>query len=531
MKIILRVILFIVILTLSVYLLGLGYLNFYYLPKSLKPQVIAFLSEKSGKAPRLGSVYYLPTQGLVANNLEITDQQNGLALLKLRNFKTNLSLLRLFLNKEIVLKCQVLLTHPAKYKGRFELTYDILTKQADLSFRSSFYEPYPLSLSGTFGGILNEKGAPSENLLKKLTNTELEGSSFNLSLESNLGTLNSVLKFQSPDIKIEMLSWKVFNSYASLFGDIQNIKNPSLNLYGDLNFSFADLEKIYYAITKTRLADTGANGELDCRLYARIDKTTQEVSLKGEADSFSLKDIEFNSLKADLLFLNQELSLKTLSAECYSGKLQSTARLDLKKDRTFSFQLRLDSLDLEQLNKSLNFSKEELSGKVFLNTELSGKLGEKESWQGASAVNVAGAKIMRLPLLKGLAETIKLPRLREATFKQASADFLIFNQRATTENLTLTSDEIIVYAKGSVNFNGDLDFLANFEFPQETESPVEGSSDIEKIIGVFSDQSGSLLGEVRIGGNIKSPKYQFRALPTERIIKKGLDVLFENISR
>jgi hypothetical protein len=57
------------------------------------------------------------------------------------------------------------------------------------------------------------------------------------------------------------------------------------------------------------------------------------------------------------------------------------------------------------------------------------------------------------------------------------------------------------------------------------------SPNINNILGVFIDSRGSFLGEIKMKGNIKNPRYTFKPISMDKLLpaalEKGLKQLFK----
>ena len=229
--------------------------------------------------------------------------------------------------------------------------------------------------------------------------------------------------------------------------------------------------------------------EGEVRLQTVIDnKTTENASHKVEVSAKNLvyANHKIDSANTTVYLKDGVLTLKPISVDLYRGKIAGEFRLETASNK-HKMDLALSHIDIAQvLEKSSihSLKKGELNGEIHLTAAGAGSKELISSLSGTTTVDVKGGTINNLNIkelikrLKGFNNLADLPSLLnalnakgETSFSVIKADFNLQNGQATSDNLTLISEDVEGTGKAiinlvqwiiSVNANLKIKELSNF---------------------------------------------------------------------
>ena len=127
-----------------------------------------------------------------------------------------------------------------------------------------------------------------------------------------------------------------------------------------------------------------------------------------------------------------------------------------------------------------------------------------------------------------MATIIGLSQFEKVVFKEAYADFVIKNRTISTENSTLISDILSLKSKGSIDFNGNLNFITDIELSKRTYESLGKSG---QIAAIFFDVLGKYLIRIKTTGKLTEPHYQRLPVSSkdmiEKVLIKGLEEILK----
>lgn len=511
MKKLLKIFFGIIVVLVLIIIAAFAYLNFVYLPQKVKSVGAAYLEEKSKGHVEAESIQYIPFKGVKLNNVTILSKA-GKRLFAIDRLYLNVGIWPLITRKELHFRLDL---YPPKTPKPFVFSgfYQVKERKLDmdLKIKTNLFAREQ-TITGTIKALIDRE--------EKL-NISLALSSPDLNLRANL-------YIEDQDLRIEEFSVKIFNSSLNIIGDVQNISQPFLNIYGNLDLDLNDLKDLNPEYIKG-ISKLNMEGHCLGKFYIASKADNPEVGLKISAAQIIIEGTKIENLSITSKMENKKVSLTKLYAKLWDGEinLQGAARLDAEGIPA-NLNINIFNLDLNKIVSYMVDKDIPVHGRVFSLGYLEAPLKEPKAVVGKLWLSGSGSNMLQLPAFKGLADVLRLPELRKVEFKEAAGNFIIGGQAIRTDDFKILSNHIVIYFKGYMDFAGDLGFDIQ---PSFSESFLHAAPNISNILGVFIDSKGSFLGEIKMKGNIKNPRYTFKPISIDkllpRVLEKGLKQLFK----
>ena len=480
-----------------------AYLNFVYLPQKVKTAGAAYLEKKSKGQVKAESIRYIPFKGVELKKITILSKARE-PILRIDKLYFNVNLWPLIIRRDLDFRLDLYppgIKRPFVFKG----LYRIKEQKLDLDFqvRNNLF----LRSQTIYGKV------------KALVNRE-ERSDIDLNITSQDLNLQGNFYIEGQDLRIEKFSGKALDSSFDFIGDVQNFPQPLLNIYGNLDLDLANLKKInpeYTGIAnKLKL-----EGRCKAEVYITSKPDNPRVGLKMSAAQIKIDKTKLEDLSLVSKMENKMASLTKFYARSYGGEinLQANCRLD-SKDFPANLNLNVFNLGLNEIIRDITGKDIPVHGRLFSLGRVSGYLKNPEACEGKVWLSASGSNILELPAFKGIADVLRLPELRRIEFKEASGNFTIAQQAIKTSDFKIAGNNIVIYFKGSMDFDGNLGFDIQ---PFFSRGFISSAPNIANILGIFVDSAGNFLGEIKMKGNIKEPRYTFKPISMEKLLPRGIE--------
>lgn len=503
MRKIFRVLLSIIAILAFIIVAIFAYLNFIYLPQKVKSEGPAFLEEKTKGRLRAESIQYIPFKGVKFKNISLLSRKKE-QIFTVEKLYFNVNIWPLLIHRELNFRLDLYppgIKRPFVFKGLYRIKQKILDLDFQIKNRLFIQSQ---TLYGKVRAILNSEGKSDIDLNINSPDLNIDGTFF----------------VEDEDLRIKKLSGKILETSFDFIGDVQNLGQPLLNIYGNIELDLGSLKKINPEYIKG-LNKLKMDGRCSTRFYIANQINNPEVGLKMNAGQIRIRNIDIRDLSAVSKIKNRKVYLSKLYAKLCGGEinLEGKSRLDLEGFPT-AFNLNIFNLNLNEIIKGITDRDLPVHGRLFSLARLSGYLRQPRTVEGKLWLSVSGSNIFELPVFEGLANILRLPELRKVEFKEAGGNFTIAEEEIRTDDFKIASNNIAVYFKGYMDFRGDLGFDIQPHFSQSFLSTVPN---ISNILGIFIDSAGNFLGEIKMKGNIKNPRYTFKPISVEKLLPKGLE--------
>lgn len=334
--------------------------------------------------------------------------------------------------------------------------------------------------------------------------------------------ITATLQRENEIYKITDFKGTALNSSFDFVGEISS-EERALSLYGTVKLDLRDLSGFM-------------EGILENSVYFKTglkDAQNYELGIKSTTDSMKAHGLQFTGVRMDSRVAEGVANVPLFTAGLYGGDLASTMRFDLRNTEIpYQINANLSNLDIEKILDNTTLKGKGIGGELFAELSLEGSARDLDSVRGPGKITVRTANLGPMPLLTPLLGKTygylqyALPELKRVNITGGAADFYIKNRRLTTDNLILVGDAIGIYAKGSLDFDGNLDFDVENQFTSEGSGGSDWQSQIQEMIV----QVGKLISRARLTGTLKKPKWKFERLGgMENVFKGGLQNLLKDI--
>jgi len=322
--------------------------------------------------------------------------------------------------------------------------------------------------------------------------------------------LKSDIKIKDKAVRIIALKGQYINSKFDVEGNIdtQDNINPALDLLTNLNLNLSDAFVFLPASLIENLKKIKLDGILNIKgtLTGKVkDYKNWNLSLKAASDTFSVYNLKFTDLAFNLDQKDGQININRFIASGYSGTVNLDFISDLKPDAPAYFlKLNGSGIDLAKLKLDTGAKDKDIAGTLNISADLNGNFKDLASLKGNGSLSIKDGKLWQFNLFKGLGELFLLPDYEKIMFKEALGEFNIGDKSISTENLKLTSDQLSLDCKGTLGFDGTLDFTI---YTQANKNLIRDSTDIRKFTAAILGELSSAL-TIRVSGTIQQPKYK-----------------------
>lgn len=381
--------------------------------------------------------------------------------------------------------------------------------------------------------ILNDEACKAHleilNPLGKLS-SKLEVFSSKFNLVSRVKKEEEIYKI--PEIKGNFL-----DSSFEFMGELQNIKDPLISLYGKVNIDIKDAVYLAPAEFKKTVNLLKPEGKVESSIYVKgkvKNLSTLEIGVKSSADLLKIQDLRFKDFYMDARIKNGLVTIPLLSAYPYKGTLASSMQIDLTDEYVpYRAACRLSNIDIAEFLKDTELGKRNIKGRLFSEFAIHGDAKNMDSTEGSGSILIDEANLGPMPLLTPLLGNIYgyfrhvFPDLKQIDITKGSCDFYIADRKFLTDNLALWGEAVSVHAKGYIDFDKNLYFEVENRFRELDEAEENGlQAGLQELIGRF----GKLMSKAYLTGTLRKPKWKFEYLGgIENVLKGGLDKVLKDI--
>ena len=385
--------------------------------------------------------------------------------------------------------------------------------------------------------------AASGKIFLSKDKAEINNISFNLL--DNTYKLNAVLSdFKNPKLDFKIMSDNFFgagnisitqsnahinkikgNYYTHTFeltGDIENLLDPNITLYGDIVVDTAHLDKLIPSYAKN-ISNLELKGKIPGSLHfqGQLAKWKEAAAgFKATTGKLQLKGLNLTDLYINAAMQAGKVILKNFTFLAYDGIFAMTGDMVLSKQSTlYQANIMLKDLNLEKLIQDTKSKDKKIKGITYLKMQIRNPYKDISGITGDGGVVIVDGHLMELPVLDTMAKLLGIPMEEKVTFKEAYADFIIKNQTISSENITLVSEGFELKSKGSLDFKGNINFLSNAEFSKEKYDELNTSQQVLSMIFNFTNR---YITRIRSTGTITNAQHELEPASPDELLLEGL---------
>lgn len=365
----------------------------------------------------------------------------------------------------------------------------------------------------------------------------LEKLSLQLELSSSLISLASKIAKEGEIYKISLLKGVLLNSPFAFTGEFEIAEEPILSVYGESSLYVKDIVYFIPEEAKSLMQSLGFEGILGSAVYFKGNPKnirSCEVGIKSDSELLRLAGFKFNQFHMETRIKDGIITIPILSAYPYGGALTSSMTFNFTdKNIPYKAGCKLNNIDIASLVRDSSLKWKEIGGRLSSEIAIEGNAKDDSTMQGSGALLVKNGDLGPMPLLTPLVGNIYgyfrniFPGLQGIDITDGSANFRISNRKVSTDNLTLWGQVVTLYARGYVDFSGNLDFEVENKVK---ESGGSGSGDFQSSIEEMMVQVGKVMSKARLTGTVRKPEWKFQYLGgVQNILKGGLGSVLKDI--
>jgi len=342
-------------------------------------------------------------------------------------------------------------------------------------------------------------------------------------LETKIRTIDDYIRFDTLDA-----NW--FNSNIQLVGEIQSYQKPELKLSGEAQIDLEDIQKILVRIQGPNEKFSAFMNNLrpkgKCAVSLFIDGMLHdfancEIGIKAGSENLSLSGFNLGVLDMSMQVKNKLLTVPKMDLNPYGGVLKLEGKFNFAPtDKTtaneYNVEIKGANIDLSKLIKDTGFKDKTIWGNSFFSCSLNGVSNDLGKLNGQGWIMVSDGHLWEFPLLGGLADLLSLHQLKNVEIKEVAGNFTVQDKKIATDNLEFTSPQMNMQARGSLGLEGALDFNIGLSVARD----FAQQNELTKLAMIIVDETGRFLGQIKLSGTLKEPKYAF--------VPFHLDKIFDN---
>jgi uncharacterized protein YhdP len=335
------------------------------------------------------------------------------------------------------------------------------------------------------------------------------------------------ISLQDNNLQIKSFSTKLNRSVVNLKGIIRDLGNPEAVL--DLTSPYLEAEDLLLAGSMERLKKKGDSS------------TAPAITVSLQVDAGKAWGIDFEKLQGTLNLENNILYIQPLKCSAMDGEISGKVRIDSGSDNAshYQFNYSLTDVSAESFMRALGVTKQEITGLLTLQGELSakGKTAEelKKTLLGSTKVNFEEGKLRRFAVLSKIFSLLnfsqwlkfQLPDMVSGgmPYNKISATLAIKDGVISSSDLYVASDAMNISAVGKVDLvKNELDATIGVK-PLQTVDKV--LSHLPIVGWILTGKNKSLISAYfEAKGKLEDP--QVKAIPVQSMAK-GVFNIFKRV--
>lgn len=199
----------------------------------------------------------------------------------------------------------------------------------------------------------------------------------------------------------------------------------------------------------------------------RLERIGQEVKAGGQftAKSLTLGLLKIGDIDSSYGFEKGVLKISKLLGTSYHGQWTGTFQIDGSTDgMPCDFQLQANSLDLNELLKSVAGKPDMVSGTLNLTVAGRGSAGSLSGITAQGSFEVHNGQLIHVGFIQDLAQAISNKDLAQPDFSEAHGDFSVGQDTITISSFELDSSQFTLAGGGTIGFDGTVNFKLTMTF-------------------------------------------------------------------
>ncbi len=198
----------------------------------------------------------------------------------------------------------------------------------------------------------------------------------------------------------------------------------------------------------------------DVRIEGGMEPGTQKISGEIRIDKLAFADrLHPRKLRAEFVRENDRLAVTEIKSALAGGAIRGefffvTPRRGAPE---FDLQLRLDDVSVPELISEAHGDGNGARGTLQGEFRLKGSPDDKSTYDGDGQFSLTDGKLKPLDFIRQIGNVLRIDELQTLDLQLADLRLDIRDEKIWINDLTLQTDNLIIIAKGPVDFDGDLD--------------------------------------------------------------------------
>ncbi len=408
----------------------------------------------------------------------------------------------------------------SKFAGRYKNT------QFNLAGSVTDFKDPVLNIRGSVNTDINEIKSylPKENteLLAKLGEGTLST------------TFNFNGKWKDPRnwrVDLSKFEGKTDSGKFNLIGSISDFNDPALKIHGSIATDIDQIKKWLPSQNIETLDKMEVTGNVSAKFVfdgKLNDQKTWQIDAVADSPQLTVKKLKFDETHIEYRFKDNFVSMPRISAKPYDGSLTANIAIDYTQENPqYVIELQIADVDINKWKNDTALKDKDLHGLFYTNGQFGGYGKNIETLRGKGDFAIKNGRFWELPVFAGLANILYIPGLSKIVFGEARGTFTVGNKVITTNDTQLVSQQMTLVGDGTMDFDGNLNFHLTAAFDKNL---LNVPSALGPLRDLFIDQEGNYLGDIKLDGTTKEPKFKIKPIPIDKIfqnklldkIKKGL---------
>jgi len=279
-------------------------------------------------------------------------------------------------------------------------------------------------------------------------------------------------------------------------------KDIDLKLTGD-GVNLLEVTEILKPVFKNTPSEILPRGDANCKV--NIQGPFEAISVNGDISLTAgrLANLQLGSSELFFEYKSEALTLRDCSARAYGGLVNLDSEIRFDQPRSpYSFDIDFAGVDVNSYIEQIGLYFSEATGDFHGHFEGRGEL-ERIGALVAMGNFESGGGTYRSPFLTK--ETTYVERL---SYDALRVDFEASEGVISIVNLLLSSDELVVVARGTVDMGHRLDLRGQMSFPRERALLVPS---IRQWLGMLKAIDGQLILDFSLVGELTKPTFSAKS--------------------
>lgn len=290
--------------------------------------------------------------------------------------------------------------------------------------------------------------------------------------------------------------------HVSGFIDPFDAKDIDLRLSGE-GVNLLEVSELLKPVFKGAPSEILPRGDATCKV--NIQGPFGAISVNGDIflPAGRLANLQLGSAELFFEYKSEALTLKDCSAKAYGGLINLDTEIRFDQPRSpYSFEIDFAGVDVNSYIEQIGLYFSEATGDFHGHFEGRGEL-ERTGALVAMGNFVSEGGSYRSPFL-----TRETTYVEQLSYDALRVDFEASEGVISIVNLLLSSDELVVVARGTIDMGHRLDLRGQMSFPRERALLMPS---IRHWIGMLKSIDGQLILDFSLEGELTKPKFSAKS--------------------